>query len=406
MIPPLPPGDAWSRALLDWFARHRRPMPWRDDPAPYKVWVSEIMLQQTQVATVIPYFNRFLARCPDVRALAAAPPAAILKLWEGLGYYSRARNLQRAAQLIVETRAGQLPACYAEWLTLPGVGTYTAAAIASIAGGESVPAVDGNVLRVFARCLGFRDDIASPAVRRQLFERLQGALTGDLPAGDFNQAVMELGALVCRPRAPACAACPLASVCVAHREGRTAELPVRTRARPGPRYQVAAVRLTAGGAVLLVQRPVDGLLGDLWELPRARRAGREALAVTAVRAASEAIGDAAPQAGALRKVGRFTHAFSHFSETVNLFAAALPETFPTAAPSAAWIPDGTIETLPLTTAARKALRLQAADKRIEDGLRPVTQKSEDGSQRSVGAPGCPDDAGLHVDPMQRIGTGP
>lgn len=359
MIPPLPPRADWSNKLLAWFARQRRPMPWRDDPSPYKVWISEIMLQQTQVATVIPYFNRFIARCPDVQALAKAPLETILKLWEGLGYYSRARHLHRAATLIVETRDGKFPTRYSEWLTLPGVGFYTAAAIASIANGEAVPAVDGNVLRVFARCLGFRDNIAAPAVRRQLFDRLQDRLVQDgLTAGDFNQAVMELGALVCRPRSPACAECPLASVCVAHRDNCTRELPVRTRPRSGPRYQVAAFRLKADNCYLLVKRPTDGLLGGLWELPNARRKGREPLIETATRAIEHILGTPAPCAAPLIKCGRFTHTFSHFSETVHVFSAQQTVlTKPLDPTTADWVAPAKREMRPLTTAARKALAL-------------------------------------------------
>lgn len=211
---------AWADRLLHWFTINRRPMPWRDDPSPYKVWVSEVMLQQTQVATVIPYFERFIRRFPDVQTLAEADPQDVLKHWEGLGYYSRARHLQAAARLIAGDLNGCFPASATAWQTLPGIGDYTAAAIASITLGEPVPAIDGNVLRVMSRRLGIRKTVTLPAVR----ETIRATLVRPLQTADpssFNQALMELGALVCRPKKPPCEDCPLNADCIAFRKGLT-----------------------------------------------------------------------------------------------------------------------------------------------------------------------------------------
>ena len=189
------------RALLRWFDRNRRRMPWRDDPQPYKVWISEVMLQQTQVTTVMPYFERFIRRFPTVSDLAAADLQEVLEVWQGLGYYSRARNLHKAARVVMDVHDGNLPRLAREWQALPGIGPYAAGAIASIAFNEAVPAVDGNVVRVFTRLLGIRKDSTKSAVRRALTEQV-ARMMAPRRAGDFNQAVMELGALVCKPSSP------------------------------------------------------------------------------------------------------------------------------------------------------------------------------------------------------------
>lgn len=249
-------------ALLEWFARVKRALPWRKGRNPYRVWISEIMLQQTQVATVIPYFERWTARFPDVQILAEAPVDDVLKLWEGLGYYRRARNLHKAAQVVAAERGGLFPSSYEGWLELPGVGPYTAAAVASIVGGEKVVAVDGNVKRVAARVFGLSGVVNEQEVRH-LF-------TPHLPEnpGDFNEALMELGATLCTPRNPACDVCPLAQGCIAFQENRVAELPTPKRRRTRPhreRYAVVDVRVTAQGTTLwLRQRTPEEMLPGLW----------------------------------------------------------------------------------------------------------------------------------------------
>lgn len=253
--------------LLAWYRSRARVLPWREQPTPYRVWISEIMLQQTRVEAVKPYFDRFLAALPDVQSLADAPEDALLKLWEGLGYYNRARNLQKAAQRVVAEFGGALPADYDALLTLPGIGPYTAGAIASIAYGIAMPAVDGNVLRVVSRLLASPHDIAEPSVKAAVFARLREILPPDAP-GDFNQALMELGATVCLPKSAArCTSCPVASLCLAKAQDVAAELPVKAPKKARRIEQKTVFLLLADGRVALRQRPKRGLLAGLWELP-------------------------------------------------------------------------------------------------------------------------------------------
>jgi A/G-specific adenine glycosylase len=304
------------RSLLRWFDRARRPMPWRDDPEPYKVWISEIMLQQTQVATVTPYFERFMARFPSVADLASADLQDVLKIWQGLGYYSRARNLHQAAVRVIEERDGLLPRLSSEWQALPGIGPYAAGAIASISFGEVVPAVDGNVVRVFARLLGIRKDSTLPAVRRELTAEVTRCIA-PRRAGAFNQALMELGALVCKPRNPTCQSCPLQRWCVAHAKGLTATLPVRPTRKPVPHVDVAACVIRRGPRILIARRRPDQMLGGLWEFPGGKQEPGETLEQTAVREIDEEIGI---QIRVRRKLGAIPHAFSHFKMTLHVFA--------------------------------------------------------------------------------------
>lgn len=251
--------------LLDWYDRNHRSLPWRGTRNPYRIWVAEVMLQQTRVETVIPYYRRFVERFPTVAHLAGADEAAVLAAWSGLGYYRRARNLLRAARVIVA--AGGFPRRARGLQQLPGIGSYTAAAIASIAFGERTPVLDGNVIRVLARRLAAGDDPRRAAARRRLADAALELLAPDRP-GDSNQALMELGATVCTPRRPACPACPLEADCVAARQGRAEDYPL---ARPAPRPAkvtgvVAVVRREE--RLLLFQRPADGgLLAGTWELP-------------------------------------------------------------------------------------------------------------------------------------------
>ena len=253
--------------LLRWYAQNARQLPWRDDPTPYRVWISEIMLQQTRVEAVKPYFERFVREIPDVRVLAEVPEEKLLKLWEGLGYYSRARNLKKAAILLMERYEGKLPADAGELAKLPGIGDYTAGAVASIAFGLPEPAVDGNVLRVAARLENSREDIAVPAVKKELRARLGKVY----PAGRtsaFTQALMELGATVCLPNGePLCDECPLAELCEACRAGTQDSLPVKAP-KPERRVEDRTVFLIlSGGTAALSRRPETGLLAGMWEFP-------------------------------------------------------------------------------------------------------------------------------------------
>lgn len=253
--------------LLEWFRDNQRTLPWRSDPTPYHVWVSEIMLQQTRVAAVLGYYRRFMEALPTVAHLAQAEEDQLLKLWQGLGYYNRARNLQKAARQIMEQFQGQFPSTYQEILTLAGVGEYTAGAIASIAFGLPEPAVDGNVLRVIARITGDPSDISRGDTKKAVRAALAEIIPLHAP-GNFNQALMELGALVCLPNgAPDCAHCPANPFCVAHLEGKTQLLPVKGVKKPRKVEQRQVYLIFYGGKVALRRRPAKGLLAGLWEFP-------------------------------------------------------------------------------------------------------------------------------------------
>lgn len=253
--------------LLAWYEENSRFLPWREQPDPYWVWTSEIMLQQTRVNVVIPYFHSFVESLPDIHALAKAEENVLLKVWEGLGYYNRVRNMQKAARIMVEHHEGKLPASYQQLLELPGIGEYTAGAIASIAYQIPVPAVDGNVLRVMARLLGCRSDIAKPQVKRTLRGAVEAMLPHERP-GDFNQAMMDLGAMVCLPHtSPGCQICPLRAMCVAYQEGIADRLPVKSSPKPRAVQQKTVLVLISQGKIFLRQRPKSGLLAGLWEFP-------------------------------------------------------------------------------------------------------------------------------------------
>lgn len=257
----------FSRLLLDWYDQNKRDLPWRNSPSPYAVWVSEIMLQQTRVEAVKPYFERFMEALPTLEDLAKCPPDKLNKLWEGLGYYSRARNLQRAAQTVVAQHGGILPSDPATLLTLPGIGSYTAGAIASIAYGVPAPAVDGNVLRVLARVLADTRNILDARVKRD-YEAALMKVTDPHRPGDFNQALIELGATLCGPNLPPdCARCPLVAHCLAHKKGLTEVLPVREKKKPRRREYKTVLWLRDGTHTLLHRRDKTGLLAGLYELP-------------------------------------------------------------------------------------------------------------------------------------------
>lgn len=260
----------FSTELLGWYRLIKRDLPWRMNRDPYRVWVSEIMLQQTRVDTVIPYYNQFMSKFPTVTALAEAPETEVLKSWEGLGYYSRARNLQAGAKEVKERYGGIVPDDKASVAGLKGVGPYTSGAIMSIAFNRPEPAVDGNVMRVLSRYFCLEDDIAKPSTRVSI-EKLAASLIPEGAAGDFNQALMELGALVCTPKSPSCLPCPVMEHCAARLSGRETELPIKTKAKP-PRaeFRTAAIVMGSGeqaGKILVRQRPETGLLAQMWELP-------------------------------------------------------------------------------------------------------------------------------------------
>lgn len=258
--------DEIAEPLLRWFHSEKRALPWREEPTPYRVWVSEIMLQQTRVEAVKPYFERFVAALPDVRTLARADENTLMKLWEGLGYYSRARHLQSAARLICSDHGGEIPAHFDGLLALPGIGRYTAGAVASIAFGERRPAVDGNVLRVIMRLLACPADILKESTKRAVEEALITRLPED--AGNFNQALMELGALICLPRGAArCPSCPLERLCLAKEANLQAELPQKTPPKRRRTEKLTIFLLAKNDKIALQKRPAQGLLAGLWGFP-------------------------------------------------------------------------------------------------------------------------------------------
>ncbi len=258
---------AMTGPLLAWYRGHARILPWREEPEPYHVWVSEIMLQQTRVEAVKPYFRRFTEAFPDVEALAGAEEEELLKLWEGLGYYSRAGNMKKAAAVMVSEYGGRVPDQYEELLKLPGIGSYTAGAIASLAYGRRVPAVDGNVLRVLSRVLASTEEIDKPAVKRR-FESLLRLAMPETECGAFNQGLIEIGALVCVPGgSPGCGECPLASVCLSHRRGLQDVIPRRTPKKRRRVEERTILLIEADGRVAIRKRPKKGLLASLYEFP-------------------------------------------------------------------------------------------------------------------------------------------
>ncbi len=329
--------ERWiAELLLDWYAKHRRDLPWRRGgrPDPYAVWVSEIILQQTRVGTAAPYYERFMARFPDVSALARADLQEVLKAWENLGYYSRARNLHRAAKEIVQTHNGRVPRDRKALLALPGIGPYTAGAIRSLAFDEPEAAVDGNVRRVVCRLFAVREPLAGAAVLRRVDERARSLVPRERP-GDFNQALMDLGSGVCTPRSPQCGDCPLQGVCDAARDGDAASIPVKPRRRPVPRRRAAgAVIRDDRGRVLLVKRPDRGLLGGLWKLPGGEVPHGQDPARTLERLVEEETGLGVRVRG--KALTAVDHTYTHFRLTLEAYACAWDRGRPEARTCDAW----------------------------------------------------------------------
>jgi A/G-specific adenine glycosylase len=343
-----------ARALLRWYDRAHRDLPWRRDPTPYKVLVSELMLQQTVVATVEPYFHRFLARFPDVQALAGASDDDVAALWSGLGYYSRARNLRRAAQTIAGALGGVFPATEDALRELPGVGDYTAAAVAAIAFGARAFALDGNGLRVLARFAGERAPIDLPATRRALHALGLAAVPRSRP-GDFNQAVMELGATVCTPRRPRCAECPVSTACRARAEGATEELPRKRPRADRPVVRVVCACITDGARVL-VQKRAAGLLGGTWTLPEQPHPGDPGGPALARRLA-EAAGAQVRDIRRVRYRGAVRHVFTHRDVTADVFRVEVRPAREGQGASARWVALDGLGAVGVSTFTRKTLAL-------------------------------------------------
>jgi len=349
---------AIAERLLAWYDEHARDLPWRRTRDPYKILVSEIMLQQTQVKTVLPYYEAFVRRFPSVSALARAPVDEVLEVWKGLGYYRRARNLHAAAQAVVERFGGRVPDTWEEMIGLPGIGAYTAAAVLSIAYGKPYPVVDGNVIRVGARLLADEEPADSVRLKRRIFSGLSQVIPVERP-GDFNQALMELGATVCSVRRPVCAACPIAAHCAARASGRAEELPVPARRATvrEDRFTVIVARL--GQATLLVRRPEDGLLAGLWEFPRAASVPEGEDEKDFVRAALHAAGAGAVDVRYVERAGAVVHRFSHLEwrmEVLRVELAAATRASGAAeraASDARWVSAAELEALALPRAMQK-----------------------------------------------------
>jgi A/G-specific adenine glycosylase len=313
--------EEFQKDLISWFEKEQRDLPWRKDQDPYKVWVSEIMLQQTRVDTVIPYFNRFLEKFPSIDALALADEDEVLKAWEGLGYYSRVRNLQSAVKEVHEKYEGVVPDTPKEISSLKGVGPYTAGAILSIAYGKPEPAVDGNVMRVFSRILSIWLDIAKPSSRKVFEDAVRVLISKENPSY-FNQALMELGALICTPTSPSCLLCPVRDHCQAFNEGVQTELPVKSKKKAARKLNMAAaVLFTEDNRVVIHKRPSSGLLANLWEFPNfevsTTRSGRKQLGEQLEEDYSV---DASLKAGVITKI---QHVFSHIIWDIEVYAGSV-----------------------------------------------------------------------------------
>ena len=314
-----------SQKLLDWYAQNQREFPWRQFPDPYPVWVSEIMAQQTRLETMLPYFQRWMERFPSISALAQASQQEVLNLWEGLGYYSRARNLHQAAKIVTDTFNGQLPETRAELETLPGIGRYTAGAIASIAFGKDEALVDGNVKRVYARLFQVTEPVNTPAGEKEIWSLAEAHLPPG-QAGDYNQALMDLGATICLPRQPRCAICPLAGDCLARKNKLADQLPVKKQKNRSPHHTVtAAILYGEDGKVLIAQRPSDALLGSLWEFPGGKQEPGEDLKACLKREILEEL-QCTIKIGDL--LGTFKHTYTHFKVTLHAFHCQLEKGSP------------------------------------------------------------------------------
>jgi A/G-specific adenine glycosylase len=353
------PDDS-GRKLLAWFHRTRRPLPWRNTSDPYRIWISEVMLQQTRAAAAVPYYERFLRRFPDLNSLAQSSETELLRYWSGLGYYSRARNLRRAARYIVSRMGGAFSSRYADWKELPGVGPYTAAAVASIAFGEPVAVLDGNVARVLARMTNHSGDIRSARVREALRRRAQawleatrsggkgGSHTPETAntAGNFNQALMELGATICVAQNPRCSLCPVAAHCQALLLGTQNGLPVRLESRRPVRLRIAVAVVERGRKLLLRQRPPhSSQMPGFWELPQAENEQPDPDCLASLGLTLK------------ERLREFRHSITYHNYTITVFRAALrgptPQGF-------RWRAVEELPEIPLTTITKKALKTIAA----------------------------------------------
>lgn len=324
---------AFRQDLIDWYDEHKRSMPWRETDDPYRIWVAEIMLQQTRVDTVRDYYRRFLDAFPTVEDLAAAERDEVLKHWEGLGFYARARHLHEAAQHVVDEHGGSVPRTMDDIEDLKGVGPYTAAAVLSIAYQKPHAVLDGNVTRVLARVFAVEEDATTHSTQRHL-RRLANDLLDPERPGDFNQAVMELGALVCTPSTPHCDRCPLQDVCHSHAAGTEEDYPITPDSEPVPHHDIAVgLVFDADGRLLIQRRPDDGLLGGLWEFPGGKQEDGESMEAACRREVKEEL---AIEMEAVEPFYTLSHAYSHFKITLHAFRGYLANGPPEAREDQPW----------------------------------------------------------------------
>lgn len=352
----------FSNNLLRWYARQGRKLPWRGSQDPYAVWVSEIMLQQTRVEAVIPYFMRWMDRFPGISKLAAASEQDVLASWEGLGYYSRARNIHKAAIITMEQHGGELPHDLATLRKLPGIGRYTASAIASMAFGQDVPTLDANIRRVLSRTFNVTEPADAPAGEDILWKLAEKHLPKG-SAGDYNQALMDLGAMLCLPKNPRCLICPFQGMCQARRLGSQEQLPVLKPKAKIPHHTVTAAVVRRGGKVLLAKRPSKGLLGGMWEFPGGKMEKDEKLRTCLTREIREELG-AGISVGEL--FGIYQHAYTHFRITLHAFFCELTdgEPKPIEVDELAWVSLENLTQYPMGKVDRKIAQ-KLADRNIE-----------------------------------------
>ncbi|MZQ98418.1 MAG: A/G-specific adenine glycosylase [Acidaminobacter sp.] len=367
-VPMVQSRNSRPQRLLEWYFLNARDLPWRESHDPYRIWLSEVMLQQTQVVTVIGYFLRFVERFPTVQSLASAEEDEVFKLWEGLGYYSRARRLIPCARAVVAQHGGVFPGSLEEMLKLPGVGPYTAGAVLSIAYNQRVPAVDGNVLRVASRWYAYDTDIRLPAAHKAIESRLMAEMPED--ARHFNQALMELGACVCTPKNPACDRCPVAESCEALSRGLVEVLPFKSKAKAKVESEKVVAYVTCGELILIEKRAPDVLLGSLWGFPVVDLPeGVGAKTETAYRAVEallredygvELVAREDVEAGG-KVLGAATHVFTHRVWKMHLMGFEAAATVETDLPETRWVRPSAIKHFALPTAFKKLLRAAKMD---------------------------------------------
>ncbi|MCH7732246.1 MAG: A/G-specific adenine glycosylase [Candidatus Marinimicrobia bacterium] len=303
--------EYFAKDLLSWYGRHKRSLPWRGESDPYKIWLAEVMLQQTQVNTVIPYYHRWLKKFPNVNSVAKDTQDAVLKMWEGLGYYSRCRNFHKACQIVLNKFGGEIPSTWEEFRNLPGVGDYTASAVLSFAFKQPYPVLDGNVNRVMARILAYPKPVAK--VQKEFLAFLSDKIDHQRP-GEFNQAMMELGSLVCRKNQARCLECPVSEFCKGYTKGEPERYPIQERKKPRPHQTIVAGVIWNEGRFLIQKRPENALLGGLWEFPGGKVQNGENLESALIREIREETGISVIPS---TKIGEINHAYTHFTITLH-----------------------------------------------------------------------------------------